>query len=239
MRKAYSASMSAIAGVGEMIVGKGGIEKVAVSGHAVAHRAHEGFARPAADACLEVGRDVGREHRAERRLQGPPAGERPAALGGMAAGAVADMRKLFSPRRDGRIERGGRIGKRRPCGLPAHGKGGQQNCRKPYGAAQQERPFGQIGGPSTSRNDNSAFVEIEFRGSLAGNTVPVRRRGGAIAQAPLDHELRCPVIAAQQQRSLEAPLGGRPVSGEVGIKSGLIDRDRLVESWRPCRTTTA
>src|SRR5258708_16558474 len=76
----------------------------------------------------------------------------------------------------------------------------------------------------------SSFADL-----LARNAVPVRRRGGAIALESLHHELRRLVLAAQAQRRLEALLRGRPVAGEIGVESGLIGGDRLVERRRPHR----
>src|SRR5258708_27176460 len=85
-------------------------------------------------------------------------------------------------------------------------------------------------GMTITLSSGSSFVDL-----LARNAVPVRRRGGAIALAPLHHELRRLVLAAQAQRRLKALLRGRPVAGEIGVESGLIGGDRLVERRRPHR----
>ncbi len=57
---------------------------------ALAHGALESRFRPAADASVRIGRDVGGHHRAERRRQAEPAGERLAARRGVAGVAVAN-----------------------------------------------------------------------------------------------------------------------------------------------------
>ena len=83
-----------IADIGEMVVGKGRIEMPALAIDAGAHGAPKGRFRPAADAGLRIGRDVGREHRAERRRHRQAAGEILAAAHGVAGIAIAERRKL-------------------------------------------------------------------------------------------------------------------------------------------------
>src|SRR5579862_4470364 len=77
-----------------MRVGKGRIKMPAVAMDAFAHGALEGGVRPAADAGLDVGRDVGAVDEAERRFDGAPAGVEDAVGRGMAGRAVAERGEL-------------------------------------------------------------------------------------------------------------------------------------------------
>ena len=68
----------------------------AVAMDALAHGALEGGVRPRADASVDIGSDIGRVDRAERRFQRSPAGVENAARAGMADRAVAERGKLLA-----------------------------------------------------------------------------------------------------------------------------------------------
>src|SRR6185312_5450297 len=70
--------------------GHGRIEAHAAAAHATLHRAQEVVVGPGADAGLAIGRQVGGEKLAERRLDGAAAGIGLAIGIGMAGGAVGD-----------------------------------------------------------------------------------------------------------------------------------------------------
>ena len=74
---------------GEVNVGEGGVELMAVSRDAASHRAAECFKRPRADAGLRVRRDVGGVDRAERRDQWQTTGIGLATFGGVAHRTIA------------------------------------------------------------------------------------------------------------------------------------------------------
>ena len=64
--------------------------------YAVVHRPVKVVGRPVTDAGLRIGRDVGREHIAERRVHAPAAGEGQAAFLGMAGDAIAGAREVLA-----------------------------------------------------------------------------------------------------------------------------------------------
>jgi hypothetical protein len=117
----------------------------AVGRHAVAQRAHEIGVGPAADAMLRIGRDVGAVERAERRLQGPPAGQRRtlrldvgmaagAARRGEQIGAAFERRRRFRPQRLGdRAERRDRQAQteQRAVRGRLHRRGTMVSCGRP------------------------------------------------------------------------------------------------------------
>ena len=82
--------------LGEMVVRERREEMPAFAVDAFAHRARKGRERPAADAGLGVRRDVGAIDGAERRLERRATGVGLAALGGVAAQAVADVGELLA-----------------------------------------------------------------------------------------------------------------------------------------------
>ena len=92
---------------GEMIIGECRKEISAIAIDAFMHGATKGFQRPAADAGLGVGCDIGRMDRAERRRQGKPAGIFFAALGRVADSAVTDRRQHLAFRQKLRRKGGG------------------------------------------------------------------------------------------------------------------------------------
>ena len=100
------------------VVRHGRIHVLAVLVHAIVQRAIEIGARPPADARLRVGRDVRRQHVAERRIEAQPAGERCAALRGMTGDAVARARQIFAALHGVCCAMAG----------PAHGQGVNQRC---------------------------------------------------------------------------------------------------------------
>ena len=94
----------------EMVIGEGWIEMATFAVDAFAHGASEGLFRPAADAGLGIGRDVGRIDRAERRRQRQPASEGLAVRRRVAGVAVAESREIGAFSHQLRIEAACRLG---------------------------------------------------------------------------------------------------------------------------------
>jgi hypothetical protein len=88
----------------------GRIEILAVSSYAGVNGLLELVKRPRPDAGVAIGRDVGRIHRAERRVHLQPAGIRLAGLGGVAGHAVGGLGEIAAARDQARI--GCRLGGR-------------------------------------------------------------------------------------------------------------------------------
>ena len=119
--------------IGEMIVGKGRIELLAVAVDAIAHGAAKGLFRPLADPGLGVGCDVRRIDRAERRRHRDAAGKRLAAARRVTIAAIADRGENAAPSHQRRIERPRRRrsdgGDRRPPGhRECRADGGHQHA---------------------------------------------------------------------------------------------------------------
>ena len=130
-----------VGGPGEMRVGKRRIEMPAVAMNALAHRAFEGGIGPRADSGFDIGRDVGRVDRAERRRQRLAAGVEDAVRRGVADRAVAERGELLAARDGrGRINRGIGTRDRRDRSPRQHGgadadRGGAQGCGRREHAA--------------------------------------------------------------------------------------------------------
>jgi nicotinate-nucleotide adenylyltransferase len=105
--------------LGEVVIGKGGIEQIALAIDALAQRACEGLLAPGADSGLHIRRDIGRINHAKGRFQRPPAGQGLAARFGVADGAIAESRQLLAARHFGRRQRARRRGERRQFGVRA------------------------------------------------------------------------------------------------------------------------
>ncbi len=78
----------------------GRIEIASVARDAFVQRAPEIVGRPAADAVVRIGRDVGRVDRAEAAFHREAAGERGAARRGVASGAIGRLGQIFPARDD-------------------------------------------------------------------------------------------------------------------------------------------
>ena len=108
-QKGIERAVILIADIGEVVVGKGRIEVLAVAIDAGAHGAPERRFRPAADAGLRIRRDIRGIDRAERRRHRKAAGKVLAAAHGMTIVAIADRRQLaaaFDERGVERLRRG-------------------------------------------------------------------------------------------------------------------------------------
>ena len=93
-----------VADLGKGRVGKRRVQGVALARHALAHGALEGAERPAANACLAVGREVGGVDRAKGRVHGASTGVALTAFGGVAACAVAQGGHLLAARHHAGVE---------------------------------------------------------------------------------------------------------------------------------------